>query len=204
MTSIRAGDGDFAWGSEVEDSDLGLDDDGNVLDSEDVEGEEDGSGSFFEPEEELDGAAFGEVEEERMGVEEGEEEEDDDDEDAPPAFAAAGVGLAGLPDEDGWVEKLIERGGALPNEAHRPKTSFTQGMPVQMKDLSSPSDFVLRFLRESFFQQLWQHSLAHQREDNAHPRDKGAPPIQLREIYIFFGILDAMAVRGSRAAKYDF
>jgi hypothetical protein len=134
-SSIRAGDGDFAWGSEVEDSDLGLDDDGNVLDSEDVVGKEDGSGSFFEPEEELDGAAFGEVEEERMGVEQGQEEEEEeeeegDDEDAPPA---AGAGLAGLPDEDGWVEKRIERGGALPNEAHRPKTSFTQGMPGRLQ-----------------------------------------------------------------------
>lgn len=197
MRGVRAGDRDFAWGSELDGSDDQegqLDDDGNVLEDEE---EDVSSFELVNDGKEDDVVEVGEEYAPTIGEEgdeeEGENEEDEEEAGQPPLF-----------EDDGWVERPIQRGDAVPNERERPKTSFTAGMPIGMQGLTTPSDFVLRFLSKRFFHELWGLSKKHQLEDNTHRRDKDASPIELREIYVFFGILDAMSVRGSRLAKYDF
>lgn len=179
MNARRGRDDDFYWGSELDELDEELDDDGDALSDEEENSGDEGVHAV-----------------EGMVEDEPEEVEGSSDEEADAAAA-----LADLSSE--WQMLEVTAEDAVDANVAQPKSSFLAAQPLGFNGKTTPSDFVFEFLSRDFFLSIWQRSLEHQMNDNQFPRDKRAKKIELHEIYQYFGILDVLSVRCPTGAKVD-
>jgi hypothetical protein len=166
---------DFIRGSELdEEIDLLFDDDGDVLEDDEMDVDD----------------------EQPVGLDKEEDSYDSSSSSEEPERIVEPTS------DDGWIPRDISHVDELAAD-YRPKSSFLAARPLGFQGKTTASDFVLEFLRPRFFELLWTLARDHQLEDDEFPKDRNASAITLREIYIYFGILDIFSVRCPHGAKVD-